>query len=296
MALSGAPAVAEASPGLAASGREHMAGDTIITPSQGWAPLSVRELWHHRELLYLLVWRNIKVRYTQTAFGAAWAVIPAVLTMLIFTLIFGRFAGLESDGAPYALFSYCALVPWVYFSSSVTLTSTSLVENERLVTRVYFPRLLVPLSVPLAGLIDLAISLVLLLALSFAYGVVPGVKLLFLGPLVLLTLVASFAVGTMLSALNVFYRDVRYVIPFLIQVWLFVTPVAYSSSIVPDGWRTIYALNPMTGVVDGFRWAVLEQAPSPALTVAVSALSSVLLLVSGLYYFRRFEATFADVI
>ena len=272
------------------------ASEILIAPQRGWMPLNLRELWEHRELLYLLIWRNIKVRYKQTVLGAAWAVIPAVMTMVVFTLIFGHLAHLASDGSPYALFSYCALVPWTYFSSAVTQASTSLVENERLVTRVYFPRLLVPLSAALSGLLDLVVAFLLLVAMSLAFGVFPTVKILAIPPLVVLTAAAAFAVGTALSALNVFYRDVRYLIAFLVQFWLFATPVAYSSSIIPHAWRPLYGLNPMAGVIDGFRWAMLEHAPAPGITPVMSVVSVVILLTAGLYYFRRVEDSFADVV
>ncbi len=272
------------------------APEILIRPQRGWAPLNLREIWDHRDLLYFLVWRNVKVRYAQTALGAGWAVLQPVLAMAIFTLIFGRLTHLSSDGAPYALFSYCALVPWTYFSNAVTLASTSLVENERLVTKIYFPRLLVPLAATLGGVLDLAIAFVLLIALALGFGVLPDLKILAIPPLVLLAAAAAFAVGMSLSALNVFYRDVRYVIAFLIQFWLFATPVAYSSSVIPHAWRPVYALNPMVGVVDGFRWAVLKTAPSPGITIAISLASTVALLTGGLYYFRRVEDSFADVV
>jgi lipopolysaccharide transport system permease protein len=270
--------------------------EVVIRPARGWAPLNLRERWDLRELLYLLVWRNVKVRYKQTALGAAWAVIPSVLTMVVFTVIFGRLGRLSSDGSPYALFSFCALVPWTFFSNTVTLGSSSLIENERLVTKVYFPRLLIPLSATLSGLLDLAVSFALLLVLSFAFGVYPDLHALAVVPLAVLATVASFAVGLTLSALNVFYRDIRYVIAFLIQFWLFATPVAYSSSIVPEQWRPFYGLNPMTGVVDGFRWAMLDGAPAPVWTLPVSVVSTALVLLAGLYYFRRVEDSFADVV
>jgi lipopolysaccharide transport system permease protein len=270
--------------------------EVIIRPSRGWVPLNLRELWDSRELLYLLLWRNIKIRYKQTVLGAAWAVIPSVLTMVVFTIIFGHLGHLSSDGSPYALFSFCAIVPWTYFSSAVSLASASVIENERMITKVYFPRLLVPLAATLSGLLDLAVAFVLLIGIGLGYGVVPDVKILAVVPLVVLAVTAAFAVGTALAALNVFYRDVRYVITFLIQFWLFATPVAYSSSIVPSAWRPVYGLNPMTGVVDGFRWAVLEHAPAPTSTLPFSVISVAVLLVGALYYFRRVEDSFADVV
>jgi lipopolysaccharide transport system permease protein len=259
-------------------------------------PLNLRELWDHRELLYFLVWRNIKVRYTQTVLGGAWAVIPPVVTMVVFSLIFGRLAGLSSDGSPYALFSFCALVPWTYFSNAVTKAGGSLVENERLLTKVYVPRLLVPLAGVVAFLLDFAISFVLLMALMLGFGEVPSARILAIPPLVVLTVLAAFALGICMSALNVFYRDVRYVNTFLIQLLLFVSPVVYTSSIVPESWKPLYGLNPMAGVIDGFRWALLDGAPRPGITIVMSLVSVSALLVGGLYYFRRVEDVFADVI
>jgi lipopolysaccharide transport system permease protein len=270
--------------------------DVEITPRHGWAPLDLRELAEHRELLYLLVWRNIKIRYKQTALGALWAVLQPVLIMLVFTLIFGRYARLSSDGAPYALFSLTALVPWLYFSNTLAQGSNSLVENERLITKVYFPRLLVPLAAVLAGLLDLMIGFVVLLVLLIAYGESPTPELAAVPLLMLLVALAAFAVTTSLAALNVYYRDIRYVTSFLVQFWLFVTPVAYSSSLVPDSVLPFYGLNPMVGVVDGFRWAVLESAPWPGITLPMSVVSVLLLLLVGLYYFRRVEDSFADVV
>jgi lipopolysaccharide transport system permease protein len=269
--------------------------EIVIRPARGWAPLNLHELLAHRQLLYLLTWRNIKVRYKQTALGAAWAVIPSVLTMLVFTVIFGHLGKLSSDGAPYALFSFCALVPWTFFSSSISLSSGSIVENERLVTKVYFPRLLIPLAATIVGLLDLAIAFVLLVILAFAFGVYPDLSILAIPPLVVLACAAALAIGLILSALNVFYRDVKYVIAFLIQFWLFVTPVAYASSIIPKHWQPVYGLNPMTGVIDGFRWAMLDTA-FPWSTLPVSIASAIVLLVASLYYFRRVEDTFADVV
>jgi lipopolysaccharide transport system permease protein len=291
--------VAERRPGPPAEAgvraKRRTAAEVVIRPARGWAPLNLHELWTQRELLYLLVWRNVKIRYKQTVLGAAWAVIPAVLTMLVFTVIFGHLGKLSSDGAPYALFSFSALVPWTYFSGAVSLASTSVVENERLVTKVYFPRLLIPLSATVVGLLDLAISFVLLVIIAIAYGVYPDVRILAVVPLVVLACAAGLAVGVFLSALNVFYRDVRYVITFLIQFWLFATPVAWSTSIVPAVWRPVLGLNPMAGVVDGFRWAMLST-PFPTSTLPVSIGSTAVLLVGALYYFRRVEDTFADVV
>jgi lipopolysaccharide transport system permease protein len=270
--------------------------EVLIAPAEGWMPLNLRELWDHRELLYYLTWRNVKVRYKQTALGAAWAVIPAVLTMIVFTLIFGRLANLDSDGAPYAAFSFAALVPWTYFATTVSVASLSLVEGERLITRVYFPRIFMPLAAALAGLVDFTIAFALLIVLAAGFGIFPDLGLLAVPPLLLLLVLTAFGVSLFLSAANVFYRDVRYVIAFLVQFWLFVSPVAYATSIIPEQWRPVYALNPMVGVIDGFRWAILDTAPAPGATILISIASALVVAVVGLFYFRRVESSFADVI
>ncbi|HUF34952.1 MAG TPA: ABC transporter permease [Gemmatimonadales bacterium] len=267
----------------------------VIQPSSGWVPLRLGELWAYRELLYFLVWRDIKVRYKQTALGAAWAVIQPFFTMIVFSVFFGRLAKLPSDGLPYPVFTYCALVPWTYFATALTMSSNSLVDHARLITKVYFPRLLVPAASVLAGLVDLGIASVVLVAMLLYYGIAPTAAVVLLPVFVLLAAATAFAVGLWLSALNVQYRDVRYTISFLVQFWLFVTPVAYSSSLVPERWRALYGLNPMTGVVEGFRWALLGKAEPPGAMLLVSAGSVAVLLLGGLYYFRRMERRFADV-
>ena len=267
----------------------------VIQPSSGWVPLRLGELWAYRELLYFLVWRDIKVRYKQTALGAAWAVIQPFFTMVVFSVFFGRLAKLPSDGLPYPVFTYCALVPWTYFATALTMSSNSLVDHARLITKVYFPRLLVPAASVLAGLVDLAIAAVVLVAMLLYYGIAPTPAVVLLPVFVLLAAATALAVGLWLSALNVQYRDVRYTISFLVQFWLFVTPVAYSSSLVPERWRALYGLNPMTGVVEGFRWALLGKAEPPGAMLLASAGSVAVLLLGGLYYFRRMERRFADV-
>jgi lipopolysaccharide transport system permease protein len=234
----------------------------------------VRELWEYRELLYFLTWRDIKVRYKQTVLGAAWAVIQPLFMMLVFSLFFGKLAGLPSDGIPYPVFAFCGLLPWQLFANSLTQASNSLVGSQNLITKVYFPRLVVPISAVLGGLVDFAIAFVLLLGMMFYYGIVPGWQIVVLPGLVLLVVLASLGVGLWLSALNVQYRDVRYTISFLVQFWLFATPVAYPSSIVPEKWRVLYALNPMVGVVDGFRWALLGSDTLSAPMVLASGASS----------------------
>jgi lipopolysaccharide transport system permease protein len=267
-----------------------------IEPPSSWPALGLRELWEYRELLYFLTWRDIKVRYKQTALGAAWAIIQPFFLMVVFSLFFGRLAGVPSDGVPYPVFSFCGLLPWQLFAHSLTQSSNSLVGSQNLITKVYFPRLVVPISAVLAGLVDFAIAFVILLGMLFFYGIVPGWQVLALPGLVLLAVMTALAVGLWLSALNVQYRDVRYTINFLVQFWLFATPVAYPSSIVPEKWRAIYGLNPMVGVVDGFRWALLGKPQSPCISLLVSAIVVLLLLAGGLYYFRRLEQQFADVV
>src|SRR5438067_3315614 len=268
----------------------------FIKPESGLASLGLKELWEYRELLYFLTWRDIKVRYKQTVLGAAWAIIQPFFMMVVFSLFFGRLAHVPSDGISYPVFAYCALLPWQLFAHSLIESSNSLVANERLITKVYFPRLVVPISAVLGGLIDFAIAFVILLLMMAYYGIVPGLAVLTLPLFILLAVMTALGVGLWLSALNVQYRDVRYTIGFLTQFWLFATPVAYPSSIVPEKWRALYGLNPMAGVVEGFRWALLGKANPPGALLAVSVVAVLLLLVGGLYYFRRMEQTFADIV
>ncbi|HET6574194.1 MAG TPA: ABC transporter permease [Fimbriiglobus sp.] len=269
---------------------------TRIRPSGGWRALDLAELWRYRELLFFLTLRDVKLRYKQTALGVAWAVLQPLLTMAVFTIFFGKLGKMPSDGKPYAVFVLAALVPWQLFAYALTQSSNSLVAEQRLITKVYFPRLIVPVASVLAGLVDFAVAFVLLLLLMAGYGVAPGWGVLAAPVFALFALLTALAVGLWLSALNVQYRDVRYTIPFLTQFWLFVTPVAYPASIVPEAYRPLYGLNPMAGVVEGFRWALLgTDAPNWGL-VTVSAGVVVLLLTGGLFYFRRMEKTFADVV
>ena len=283
-----------------------MADAAVIdqAPPEGFTRLSARrgtglhfgELWAYRELLYFLVWRDIKVRYKQTALGAAWAILQPVLTMVVFTLFFGNLAKVPSDGIPYPLFSFTGLVPWTLFAYSLTESSGSLVSNQNLITKVYFPRLIIPLASVLSGLVDFAISFGVLLLLMLYYGVVPTVYIWTVPLFVLLAIAAALSVGIWLSALNVEFRDVRYTIPFLTQLWMFVTPLAYASSLVPPRWRIVYGLNPMAGVVEGFRWALLGRTAAPSVLLAISVAVVIVLLVGGIFYFRRMERTFADVV
>lgn len=267
-----------------------------IRPPEGWASLGLSELWEYRELLYFLTWRDIKVRYKQTALGAAWAVIQPLFMMVVFSLFFGRLGGIPSDGLPYPIFAFCALLPWQLFAHALSESSNSLVANERLITKVYFPRLIVPISAVLGGLVDFVIVFVILLGMMAYFGITPTVMIVTLPLFLLLAVMTALGVGLWLSALNVQYRDVRYTTNFLTQFWLFVTPVAYPSSIVPERWRWVYGLNPMAGVVEGFRWALLGKTEGPGALLGVSVASVLLILVGGLYYFRRMEQTFADIV
>jgi lipopolysaccharide transport system permease protein len=269
---------------------------TYIRPSRGWRSLDLRELWQYRELLYFLVWRDIKVRYKQTALGASWAIIQPFFTMVVFSLFFGRLAGVPSDGIPYPIFSFAALVPWTFFANGLTNSANSLVGSQNLLKRVYFPRLAIPTATVLAGAVDFALAFVVLVVMMLFYGIVPTANVIWLLPLLLLALVTSLGVGLWFSALNVQYRDVRYVVPFVVQFWLFATPIAYPSSLLGEPWRTLYALNPMVGVVEGFRWALLGTDTSPGPMLAVSTMAALLILVGGAFYFRRLERTFADVV
>ncbi|MCB7128034.1 MAG: ABC transporter permease [Candidatus Brocadiales bacterium] len=269
---------------------------TVIRPSRGWVALNLRELWERRELLYFLVWRDVKVRYKQTVIGVAWAILQPFLMMIVFSVFFGRLAKVPSDGIPYPIFAYCALLPWQLFANALTESGNSLVANQRLVTKIYFPRLAIPIAAVLAGLVDFVIAFVVLLGMMFYYGIVPTAAALTLPLFILLAIATALAAGVWLSALNVQYRDVRYTIPFLTQFWLFATPIAYSSSLVPEQWRVLYGLNPMAGVVEGFRWALLGKEGSIGLLIVASALVVGVLLIGGLIYFRHVEKTFADVI
>ena len=256
----------------------------------------LRDLWHYRELLYFLAWRDFKVRYKQTVLGAAWAVIQPFFTMVVFSIFFGYLGKIPSDGIPYPVFTFCALLPWSLFAHALTDSSNSLVNNQGLITKVYFPRLIIPIAPLFVGLVDFAIAFLVLIGLMLFYGIVPGIAALATPLFILFALATALAVGMWLSALNVQYRDVRYTIPFLTQLWLFATPVAYPSSLLPEPWRSLYGLNPMAGVVEGFRWALLGRTAAPGPLIAVSLVAVLALLLSGLWYFTRMERTFADIV
>jgi lipopolysaccharide transport system permease protein len=269
---------------------------THIVPSKGWLDLGLRELLEYRELLYFLVWRDVKVRYKQTLLGAAWAIIQPFFTMVVFSLFFGRLAKIPSEGVPYPIFSYAALVPWTFFANGLSQSADSLVGSANLLTKVYFPRLTIPIASVLSGAVDFVLAFVVLLGMMIFYRVTPTWNTLWLPLFLLLAFVTALGVGLWLSALNVEYRDVRYVVPFLVQFWLFATPIAYPSSLLSEPWRTIYALNPMVGVVEGFRWALLGTDTAPGPMILVSALAALVILIGGVVYFRRMEDTFADVV
>ena len=271
----------------------------IIQPTQGWASLQLGAVWHYRELLYFLVWRDIKIRYKQTALGVAWVVLQPVISMLVFSGLFGVLLSAPSNGAPYPIFVYAGLLPWNYFAGSLARSSTSLVDSRNLITKVYFPRLLVPLTSVMAGLIDFAVGFIVLIIMMLLYGVAPTTAIVFLPAFLLLAMLTALGFGLWLSALNVRYRDIGYIIPFLVQIWLYVTPVIYSVSLIPERFQFLLGLNPMTSVVAGFRWVLLGQAPasqSSNLVFVLSLITMVVVLVSSLVFFRRTERTFADII
>lgn len=269
---------------------------TRIQPSRGWVSLRLRELWAYRELAYFLTWREVKVRYKQTALGAAWALLQPLLTMLVFSLFLGKLAKVPSDRIPYPLFCLAGLVPWSFFSTGLSLSANSLASSSNLISKVYFPRLSIPLSAVLSGVVDFAISFLLLIGVMALYHQAPSPRCVYLPLFSLLAFVAALGAGLWLSALNVEYRDVRYVLPFLTQFWMFATPIAYPSSLLSEPWRSIYGLNPMVGVVEGFRWSLFETVDAPGRMIVVSSITSVLLLIGGAFYFRRMERTFADLV
>jgi lipopolysaccharide transport system permease protein len=267
-----------------------------IDSSRRLLGLDFRDLWEYRELLFFLVWRDIKVRYKQTVIGIGWAIIQPFFTMVIFGFFFGLLARIPSDGLPYPVFYYAALLPWTYFAHALTGTTNTMVENQRIITKVYFPRLILPLTAVLVGLVDFAVASTILIGMLIFYGIVPTLAILLLPAFLLLAVATALGVGLWLSALNAIYRDVRYVVPFLVQSWMFASPVAYPSTLVPERWRWLYGLNPMAGVIEGFRWALTAQGQPPGSLLLVSAGVVLVILVGGLLYFQRMEETIADVI
>jgi lipopolysaccharide transport system permease protein len=274
----------------------HTGGSTTIRiePPRGILELRLREVWNYRELLYFFVWRDVKIRYKQTAIGVLWVVLQPVLNMLVFTLFFGRLAKLPSDGLPYPVFYFAALVPWTYFAYALQMTTNVVVDNQQVITKVYFPRLILPISAVLSGLVDFCIGFGVLAIFTAAYGIRPTVAALWLPVLLLLAVLTALGVGLWMSALNALYRDVRYVVPFLVSFWMFASPVAYPSSLVPAKWRWLYGLNPMAGVIDGFRWAITGRGHAPGLLLLASSGAVAVVLVGGLFFFNRMESTVAD--
>ncbi|MDH7491644.1 MAG: ABC transporter permease [Methanolinea sp.] len=268
---------------------------TIITPPKKWVPVDFKELWAYRELLYIFTWRDVKLRYKQTALGAAWAIIQPLFAMVIFTVIFGGFAKIPSEGVPYPLFSLAALLPWTLFAEGLSRSTLSMVQNQNILTKVYFPRLIMPLSGILSPLVDFCVSFSILVVMMAYYGFMPTVNVIFLPLFILFAVLTSLSVGIWLSALNVMYRDFQYTVPFLVQIWLYASPVVYPSSLLPEKWQVLYGLNPMAGVIEGFRWALLGTNP-PGAMMGVSLAVVLALLVAGIFYFRRVEQYYADIV
>ena len=267
-----------------------------IVPPRGWVDIDFKEVWSARELLYFFVWRDIKIRYKQTAIGAAWAVLQPFMTMLVFSLFFGTLAKIPSHGLPYPIFYYSALLPWMYFAGALQNATNVIVEQQRVITKVYFPRLVLPLSAVVGGLLDFAIAFLVFLAMMIYYRITPGPAILLFPCFLLLAVLTALGVGLWLSALNAIYRDVRYVLPFLVQFWLFASPVAYPSSLVPERWRWLYGLNPMAGVIEAFRWSLTGREQPPTLLLGASTLVTFIILFGGVTYFQRMEGTIADVV
>lgn len=268
----------------------------IIKPSSGWAALNLKDLWIYRELVYFMTWRDLKVRYKQTLLGASWAVLQPFLTMVVFSIFFGGLAKVPSDNVPYPIFSFTALLPWTLFSKALLDASKSLVSSSHIITKIYFPRIILPLASILAGIVDFFIAFVVLLGMMVFYKIAPTINIWTLPLFLLLALITALGVGLWLSALNVLYRDINYATHFITQFWMFITPIAYSSTMIPDKWKLIYSLNPMAGVVNGFRWALLGIGEGPGVDLMVSVVVAIVLLISGLIYFKRTERLFADMV
>jgi lipopolysaccharide transport system permease protein len=266
---------------------------TVIKPGSGFT-FKLKEFWDYRELLYFFIWRNIKVRYKQTMIGIAWAIIQPFFIMVVFSIFFGKFAKIPSEGLPYPIFAYCALVPWTYFANTLNNTTNTMVAHQRIITKIYFPKLILPVSAVLSGLPDFFISFFILVVMMLFYGIMPSLNLIFLPLFIMMAIVTALAVGLWTSAANAIYRDVSYVVPFLIQFWLFASPVAYPSSLVPANWKLLYSVNPMTGVIEGFRWTLLGKGEAPGPMLIVSMVVIFLILFCGILYFRRMEGTITD--
>jgi lipopolysaccharide transport system permease protein len=268
----------------------------VIQPRKGFLHLGLRVIWQHRELLFFLAWRDLKIRYKQTMIGVGWAVLQPLMTMLVFTVIFGKFAKIPSDGIPYPIFAYAALLPWTYFSQSLNRSTTSLVGNSQLITKIYFPRLIMPLAGVMVPTVDFALSFLVMIGLMSWYHITPTWGLLALPLFLMLASITALAVGLWLSPLNVKYRDINHVVPFLTQLWMYASPIVYPVSLVPEKWRLLYSLNPMAGVIEGVRWGLLGKQSPPFTTLAVSATMIILFFLGGMVFFKHMERTFADVI
>ena len=269
---------------------------TQISPTKGWTSLRLKQLWEYRELLYFFTWRDLKVRYKQTIMGTSWAILQPLITMIIFSLFFGKFVKMPSDGLPYPIFTFTALVPWTFFANGLLQSSNVLVNNPDMIKKIYFPRLTMPIASILASLVDFALAFIVLLGMIFYYRIPPSLNILWTPILLILAFITALGFGFWFSAMNAQFRDIRYVVPFVIQIWLFSTPIAYPSSIVPERWRIIYGLNPMVGVIEGFRWALLGTNMNIGPMILISSVISIIVLISGAYYFRRMEKVFADII
>lgn len=267
-----------------------------IEPSKGWVCLGLRELWTYRELVYFLIWRDVKVRYKQSVLGAAWAIIQPFFTMVVFSIFFGKLAKMPSDGIPYPLFSYAALVPWAFFANGLNSASNSLVSGSNLIKKVYFPRLAMPIAAVMGGAVDFVLAFLMLIAMMFYFGITPTINVLWLPFFLILAFMASLGTSLWFSAMYVQFRDVRHIVPFLTQIWMYATPIVYPSSLLPEPWRSLYGINPMAGVVEGFRWALLGVGHAPGPIIIVSSFAAFMLMFFGAYYFRRLEKTFADVV
>ena len=268
----------------------------LIKPSKGWSSLNLRELWMYRELIYFLTWRDLKVRYKQTALGAGWAILQPVLSMIVFSIFFGGLLNVDSGDVPYPIFSYAAILPWGVFAKGLNDTGRSLVSNRAMLTKIYFPRMVIPLASVFSSLADFLIAFVVMLGLMFYYQIAPTSNIWTLPLFLLLAVITALGVGLWLSAMNVLYRDIGYMIPYITQLWFYLTPIVYSASEVPEEWQFFYALNPMVGVVEGFRWALLGTSDAPSPMIGVSAVIALIVFISGMYYFRRMERTFADMV
>jgi lipopolysaccharide transport system permease protein len=267
-----------------------------IEPSKGWVRLGLRELWTYRELVYFMIWRDVKVRYKQSVLGAAWAIIQPFFTMIVFSIFFGKLAKMPSDGIPYPIFSYAALVPWAFFSNGLTQASNSLVGGSNLIKKVYFPRLAMPIASVLGGIVDFFLAFIMLIAMMYYFGMTPTIHVFWLPFFLILAFMTSLGTSLWFSAMYVQFRDVRHVVPFITQIWMYATPIVYPSSLLPEPWRSIYGINPMAGVVEGFRWALLGIGQAPGPIIIVSSFAAFMLMTFGAYYFRRLEKTFADVV